>query len=123
MKHLSLDDRPREKLFRHGVKALGDNELVALVLGSGCRDRGALEVANEMLQARGGLHGLARSNVDDLGRVDGVGSAKAARIVAAVELGRRTVTHAPSARIQLRTPRDAAAFLLPAHGSRPTEQF
>jgi DNA repair protein RadC len=123
MKHLSPDDRPREKLQRHGVAALGDNELVALVLGSGSGRTGALGVANEVLQARGGLHGLVRSACDDLARVAGVGLAKAARLVAALELGRRTLAHAPGARVHLRTPRDAATYLLPAFGSRPVEQF
>jgi DNA repair protein RadC len=123
MKELSPDDRPREKLIRHGVSALGDNELVAVVLGSGSRESNALAVANELLAARGGVHGLVRSTCDDLARVSGVGPARAARVIAALELGRRTLTHAPSARIQLRTPRDAAAYLLPAFGSRPVEQF
>jgi DNA repair protein RadC len=123
MKELSPDDRPREKLLRHGAPALGDNELVALVLGSGCRGTGALALANEVLTTRGGLHGLARSTCDDLARLAGVGYAKAAQIVAALELGRRTLTHAPSARIQLRTPHEAAAYLMPAFGSRPVEQF
>jgi DNA repair protein RadC len=44
-------------------------------------------------------------------------------VLAALELGRRTLAHAPSARIQLRTPRDAASYLLPPFGSRPVEQF
>ena len=123
MKELSPDDRPREKLLRHGAPALGDNELVALVLGSGCRGTGALALANELLTTRGGLHGLMRSTSDDLVRIAGVGRAKAAQIVAALELGRRTLTHAPSARIQLRTPHEAAAYLMPAFGSRPVEQF
>jgi DNA repair protein RadC len=123
MKELSPDDRPREKLLRHGAPALGDNELVALVLGSGCRGTGALALANELLTTRGGLHGLMRSTCDDLARIAGVGRAKAAQIVAALELGRRTLTHAPSARIQLRTPHEAAAYLMPAFGSRPVEQF
>ena len=123
MKELSLDDRPREKLLRHGAAALGDNELVALVLGSGCRRTGALALANELLATRGGLHGLVRSTCDDLTRIAGVGRAKAAQIVAALELGRRTLMHAPSARIQLRTPREAAAYLLPQFGGRPVEQF
>jgi len=123
MKELSPDDRPREKLLRHGAPALGDNELVALVLGSGCRGTGALALANELLTTRGGLHGLMRSTSDDLVRITGVGRAKAAQIVAALELGRRTLTHAPSARIQLRTPHEAAAYLMPAFGSRPVEQF
>jgi DNA repair protein RadC len=93
------------------------------VLGSGCRGTGALALANELLTTRGGLHGLMRSTCDDLVRIAGVGRAKAAQIVAALELGRRTLTHAPSARIQLRTPHEAAAYLMPAFGSRPVEQF
>src|ERR1700685_2323341 len=107
MMGLAPDDRPREKLARHGVAALGDNELVAVVLGSGRRGTNALAMANELLAARGGLHGLVRSTCDDLARVPGIGRAKAAQMLAALELGRRTLAHAPSARIQLRTPRDA----------------
>jgi DNA repair protein RadC len=123
MKELSPDDRPREKLLRHGAAALGDNELVALILGSGRPQAGALGVANDLLKTRGGLHGLLRSTADDLTRVAGIGFAKAAQVIAALELGRRTLAHAPAARVQLRTPRDAAALLLPAFGARPTEQF
>jgi DNA repair protein RadC len=123
MKDLSPDDRPREKLLRHGPRALGDNELVALVVGSGYRRSGALGVANELLARRGGLHGLVRSTCDDLSRVGGIGCAKAAQIVAAIELGRRTLTRAPSARLQLRAPREVAAYLMPVFGSPPTEQF
>ncbi|MEP7310070.1 MAG: DNA repair protein RadC [Acidobacteriota bacterium] len=123
MKRVSPDDRPREKLARHGAKSLGDNELVAAVLGTGCRSTDALTLANELLAVRGGVHGLVRSSCDDLARVAGIGRAKSAQVLAAVELGRRTLSHAPSARVQLRTPRDAAAYLLPQFGSRPVEQF
>jgi DNA repair protein RadC len=123
MKHLSPDDRPREKLRRHGVSALGDNELVALVLGSGSSQASALAVANDVLEARGGLHGLVRSSTDDLLRVTGLGLAKASRLTAAVELGRRTLASAPGTRVRLRSPRDAAAYLLPTFGARPVEHF
>ena len=123
MKDLLPADRPREKLLRHGVTALGDNELVALVLGSGSSRAGALEIANAVLRARGGLHGLARASARELSRVSGIGAAKASRIVAALELGRRTLTHAPAARISLQTPADAARYLLPAFGCRPVEHF
>jgi DNA repair protein RadC len=123
MKELSPDDRPREKLVRHGAQALGDNELVALVLGSGCRQRGALLVANELLTARGGVHGLVQATCDDLAQVTGIGRARAAQLAAAVELGRRTLAHAPAVRIQLRTPHEAAALLMPAFASRGVEQF
>jgi DNA repair protein RadC len=123
MKELSVDDRPREKLQRLGAAALGDNELVALVIGQGSRTRGALGVANDVLAAQGGVHGLARCTPDELARVAGVGRARAAQIVAAVELGRRTLARAPQARVRLANPREAAAFLLPRFGGRATEQF
>ena len=123
MKELALGDRPREKLLRHGATALGDNELVALVLGSGHRRAGVLAVANELLAARGGLHGLVRSTCDDCSRVPGVGVAKAAQLLAAVELGRRTLLRPPNARTPLRSPSEAAAYLMPAFGARLVEHF
>jgi DNA repair protein RadC len=123
VKDLAADDRPREKLLHHGASALGDNELVALLLGSGCRELDALAVANQLLKLHGGLHGLTRSSCEDLARTIGVGVAKAARVVAAVELGRRTLTRAAGARVQFRSSHDAAQYLLPAFGSRPMEQF
>ena len=123
MKELTPADRPREKLLAHGAQALGDNELVALVIGNGCRERDALAIANELLAGRGGLRGLSKSTADELRRAAGVGRAKAAQVVAAIELGRRTLTRAPTHRAQLLAPADTVAFLMPAFGSRPVEQF
>jgi DNA repair protein RadC len=123
MKELSLEDRPREKLLRHGAASLGDNELLALVVGQGSRTVDALQLANALLARHGGVHGLARCNADELTRVAGVGRARAAQVVAAVELGRRTLVRAPNARLRLGNPREAAAFLLPRFGARPVEQF
>ena len=123
MKDLLPDDRPREKLRRHGATGLGDNELVALVLGNGSRRGNALSVANALLAAHGGLHGLTRCTADDFVRIAGIGAARAAQIAAALELGRRTLTLAPSARLQIRRPEDAAAYLMPRFGARGVEQF
>jgi len=123
MRDLSPNDRPREKLLQHGAHALGDNELVAVVLGSGSRQRDALALANELLTARGGLHGLAQATCGELAQTAGIGPARAAQVIAALELGRRTLTRAPRARVQVRTPRDAASVLLPAFGARSVEQF
>jgi DNA repair protein RadC len=123
MKALSVNDRPREKLCRLGAAALGDNELVAIVVGSGSRRGNALSLANEILQTTGGLHGITRTTVDDLRRVDGMGTAKAAQVLAAVELGRRTLLRCPRARMQFMTPSEVANYLLPQFGSRPVEQF
>ena len=123
MRDLSPADRPREKLLQHGASALGDNELLALVIGSGSRDRGVLDVANDVLAAHGGLRGLARANCDDLTRVGGVGAARAAQIVAALELGRRTLSEQPDERWHVRHPHAAAQYLLPRYGSAGVEQL
>jgi DNA repair protein RadC len=123
MKNLLPDDRPREKLWTHGTAALGDNELVALVIGQGSRRGNALTVANALLAAHGGLHGLARCTADDLRRTTGIGSARGAQIVAALELGRRTLTRSPAARRAIRRPVDAADYLMPRFGGRSVEQF
>jgi DNA repair protein RadC len=123
MKDLLPDDRPREKLRDHGAAALGDNELMAVVLGNGSRRGDVLTVANALLAAHGGLYGLTRCTADDLVRTPGIGHARAAQIIAALELGRRTLALAPSARVQIRNPKEAAAFLTPRFGSRAKEQF
>ena len=123
MKDVAPHDRPREKLERLGPSALGDNELLALVIGSGARGRDALELANRLLQRADGLHGLTRTGPGDLREVAGVGRARAAQVLAAVELGRRTLLRERSARPRLSTPRQLAALLLPQFGSAAVEQF
>ncbi|MBI3048306.1 MAG: DNA repair protein RadC [Acidobacteria bacterium] len=123
MKDLAPHDRPREKLERLGVAALGDNELLTLVIGSGSRDTDALTLANRLIEHAGGLHGLTRADLGQLRRVPGVGRARAAQIVAAVELGRRTLVRGVAERPRLRTPRELAAYLLPQYGGGPVEQF
>jgi DNA repair protein RadC len=123
MKDLLPDDRPREKLRHHGPAALGDNELVALVIGNGSRRGNALSVANALLAAHGGLHGLMRCTTDDFVRIAGIGRARASQIAAALELGRRTLARAPSERRQFLVPRDAAEYLMPRFGDRGVEQF
>ena len=123
MKQLAPHDRPREKLLRLGPSGLGDNELLAVILTSGVRRANALMLANAVLEAGGGLHGFPRLGAGDLCRVGGVGPAKAAQILAAVELGRRTLLRGPGPRAQFACPHDVAAFLLPQYGAKPVEQF
>lgn len=123
MRQLGSRDRPREKLARLGAPGLGDNELLAVILGSGTRRMGSLGLANVLLETAGGLHGLLKSNRDELQRIPGVGAARAAQVLAALELGRRSLLREPADRVQLRTPRDVALHLLPEFGARAVEQF
>ncbi|MBX3157601.1 MAG: DNA repair protein RadC [Deltaproteobacteria bacterium] len=83
--------RPRERLWRHGTGSVGDDELLAIVLGTGVRDHPAIEVARSLVRSAGGLALLSRSSPRELAQVLGVGAARAARVAGAFELGRRAV--------------------------------
>ncbi|MFI5176959.1 MAG: DNA repair protein RadC [Vicinamibacterales bacterium] len=123
MNDLAPQDRPREKMERAGTGALGDNELLAVLIGHGLAGASALTLANRMLGAAGGVHGLTRMSLDDLTGLPGVGRALACRALAAVELGRRTLIRRPRARPRIVTPLDAAALLIPQFGAYPVERF
>jgi DNA repair protein RadC len=88
IRELPRGDRPRERLLRHGGPALTDAELVAILLGTGRKQHSAVEVARELLRQRGGLNGLVGIPAEALG-VPGLGPAKKAVLLAAVELARR----------------------------------
>jgi DNA repair protein RadC len=123
MKGVAPHDRPREKLERLGPAGLGDNELLALVLGGGVRGHSALDLANHLIEHAGGLQGFTRLNVSALRRIGGVGRARAAQVIAAIELGRRTLVRDMVERPRLTSARQMAAYLLPEYGSCAVEQF
>jgi DNA repair protein RadC len=120
---VNCENRPREKLGRAGASALGDDELLAIVIGAGTAGTSAIELAKMLLSAAGGLHGLLRASRDDLLRVRGLGVARTAQVLAALEIGRRVLAAPPRVRLQIMTPRDAAQFLMPEYSARAVEQF
>jgi DNA repair protein RadC len=123
MTDLAPGDRPREKLDRVGVDALGDNELLAIVLGHGKAGASALVTANRLLQLSGGVQGLTRLTRRQMVKVPGVGLVLAGRVQAAVGLGRRTLAVTVAERQRFGKPREAALFLLPRFGAYPVERF
>ena len=88
---MATNDRPRERLWHRGVQMIGDEELLSLVLGTGVRDHPAIAVASALVKTTGGMAALSRASPRELSLVTGVGAARAARIAAAFELGRRAV--------------------------------
>lgn len=90
---LPADERPRERLLTHGPETLSDAELVAILLGSGVRGRNAIQLARELLDE--GMAALRNRDVQYLEKIPGVGPAKAARIAAAFEMSRRSISGQP----------------------------
>ena len=103
-------ERPRERLARLGPSALATAELVAIVMGTGRQGANALDLGGDLLGSRG-LIGLARTSVDELCLVPGVGPAKAVRLLASLELGRRVHAEALGALPQVTSPAEAANLL------------
>ncbi len=87
-------EKPRERLAQSGPAALGDAELIALLLGTGSSKENAVEVARRLLGEVHGIVGLFRAGMGALSRIDGIGQAKAARLVAAMEIGFRLAEQA-----------------------------
>ena len=121
VRDIAEEDRPRERLARHGAGALSNRELVALILGSGSRRASALDVSEALLAE--GLRSLAGRTLPELEGMAGLGRARATRILAALELGARLASEGRTAQPVFRTPADAARYLLPRYGARPVETF
>jgi DNA repair protein RadC len=82
---------PRERLKNKGAEALSDSELLALLLGTGGPRENVLETASRIISETGGIERMYLDSIGSLCRYDGMGEAKAARIIAAVEFGIRVV--------------------------------
>ncbi len=119
---LPSDDRPRERLARLGASALSNEELLALLLGSGTRGESALDRARQILAAHGGLAGLASLTGAELKRERGIKGAKSAAIEAALEIGRRLAGEALSGRDLLNEPSLVKAYLRRARGDGTQER-
>jgi DNA repair protein RadC len=117
------EDRPRERLARHGAAALATSELLAVIWGSGGAGRSAMNLAVEAVAARGGLAGLAASSDVELASTPGVGAARAAQLLAAFELGRRLMVDWPVGRFSVRGPRDLADRLVLQMGRLEREEL
>jgi len=90
VKHWARGDRPREKLLDHGASACSTAELLAVVLRTGTEGESVLDQARAVLAAAGGrVHGLSTLSLADFSAVKGIGPAKAAQLLALVELAKR----------------------------------
>ncbi len=87
----TLWEGPRERLARFGASALGETELLAVLLGTGTHDEPVMTLAETVLREAGGIRGLSRRGLAALATHPGIGVTKAARLAAAIELGRRSV--------------------------------
>lgn len=114
--------RPRERLRTHGAGALSTAELLAIVIGTGTKDATAVDLGAHLLTHYGSLDRLSRASGHEIAAHHGVGQIKAAKVVAAFEIGRRLLEPGPARRV-VRTAADAAAVVMPSMSGLDREHF
>ena len=122
MAQLPEQERPRERLMVRGPGALSDRELIAILLRTGGRGANAVDLAGVLIAEFGGLRQLAAARPEELSGRAGVGSAKAAAVVAAFELGRR-VSGATDEPAVLRTAADVGRIAMAELGALRRERL
>jgi DNA repair protein RadC len=123
MKDLPAAMRPREKLLSLGPASLADAELLALLLRTGLRGQGVLQMAENLLQQLGGLGGLLTSSGRQLQGIKGLGPAKRAELLAVMELARRGLTAGLREEPVFTTPQRVKDYLQMRLGALPHEVF
>jgi DNA repair protein RadC len=135
LKDLPADARPREKMLARGAGALSDAELLALLLRTGIKGKGVLQMADELLQLQGnkpaqgdnagfgGIAGLLNATADDLKRVKGIGPAKRCELIAVLELARRAMAQQLQERTVFADPQAVKHYLQLHLAARSHEVF
>jgi len=108
--HWPAGDRPRERLLALGAQALGDAELLAIFLRTGCRGKSAVQLGRELLSRHGSLAALLSARPEAM-RTPGIGNAKIALMQAAVELARRALKEDLATRNALNSPQAVRDYL------------
>lgn len=112
IKELPLEERPRERLIRHGAGVLSNAELLAILLRTGTKNESAITLAHRILTQEQGLRYLVDSDVKQLSDINGIGQAKAAQLKAAIELGKRLASYELGVDKPIKCPKDVADLLM-----------
>ena len=117
------EDRPREKMMFHGVSALSNAELLAILIGSGNTEESAVGLMRKVLaDYSNNLNELGKASIDELCRYKGIGPAKAITILAASELGKRRKEEKVEERVAILSSKDVYECFYPLMCDLPTEE-
>ena len=89
IKDIDISNRPREKMIREGIERLTDEELIAIIIGSGTKGNSALDIARDLISKYGGLNGLLNCNIYSLMEIKGIKKARSITLIAILEIAKR----------------------------------
>ena len=104
------DERPRERLLSRGANALTDAELLAILLRIGVQGKSAVELGREIVKHFGSLQEMMSVPISAWDDIKGVGKAKRAQLIAALELGRSAALPATREKVSIKSARQAADY-------------
>ncbi|MBI3292479.1 MAG: DNA repair protein RadC [Elusimicrobia bacterium] len=116
-------ERPRERLLALGQAAVSDAGLVAILLRTGVKGQDAVAFARDLLTRFGGVRGLLHAGKEELGKVKGIGPAKRAQLLAALELMQRCLREEIIQKRVISSPADVTEYLCATMGHLKTEEF
>jgi DNA repair protein RadC len=120
----AVGDRPREKLIQKGTASLSDAELLAILISSGTKHKSAVDLGRELLAiVNNNLNSLGKLSINDLKKLNGIGTARAVTIAAALELGRRRKLAEAPELPQIKCSKDVADIFQPLLSDLAHEEF
>ncbi len=123
IKDWAEDDRPREKLVKHGPRSLSNAELLAILIRTGTKKHTAVDLARQLLkEAQDNLNKLATFDLEKYNHIPGLGITKAVTIMAAMELGNRRLQEKAIELPQFKSSRTVYEFLRSLFGDSTTEE-
>ena len=123
IRDVHVSDRPRERLVRQGASSLSNQELIAILLRTGTKQESVLHLANRLLNYFEQIQELKNASIEEITAVKGIGQAKAVQLLAAVELGKRLSQQKTDDKFTIRSPKDAATYLMADMTSLNQEHF
>ncbi|MGB9678710.1 MAG: RadC family protein [Thermoanaerobacteraceae bacterium] len=112
IKDLPEDERPRERLIKYGADVLSNAELIAIILGTGTKSESAILLAQRLIKDDRGIKFIIDSGVERLSSIKGIGIAKAVKLKAALELGRRLMAYSSNYNFTIKSPEDVINLVM-----------
>lgn len=123
IKDVPQEDRPRERLLTLGPKKLSNQELFAILLGSGTKEESVMVLAQRVLSHFEGLRLMKDATIEELTAIKGIGPAKGVLLLSAIELGKRMSEYKQGDRYVIRSPKDGADYIMEEMRNLNQEHF
>ncbi|MCW8879716.1 MAG: DNA repair protein RadC [Kangiellaceae bacterium] len=117
------EERPRERLLKHGASALSDAELLAIFLRTGIKGKNAIELAREIIQHFGGIKGMLAADLEQFCQLKGLGNAKYVQLHACIEMSQRYLAEELAEKDAIQNPAQVKSYVQSKLVSKKNEIF